>query len=339
MTSNVLDPSSILHKITQNLPNTLQSPYDALMAASHAAMLSVGFKFAGLGDDARQEGDGTQTKLPEEWNAQGPHVYSIRYSHPQSSMTFVIKSLKLGNKWIVHGLGIDDNKTATLELNVDDYTSQSFYPYTASSEQPLVHGFISSSRFNDLLVLYKINIIQRLMPGLAKPGYSEESTSSTTTTTSTEPQRQQPNRTQPPSSEVPYPRPPIFDDPTSPDRPFSGVSPSSVGRDDLNPLGGPLGSLRPLGSGTGGGMFVGPDHPIFGGGRNDLDDPAGVFGGPQPLPRGAVPPGARFDPIGPFGGNPGRGGGRGGRGRGRGNFGGEPDNDELPPPGYNDMFM
>ncbi|CAO3587057.1 unnamed protein product [Absidia cylindrospora] len=320
MASNVLDPSSILHKITQNLPNTLQSPYNALMAASHAAMLSVGFKFAGLGDDARQEGDGTQTKLPEQWNAQGPH------------------SLKLGNKWIVHGLGIDDNKTATLELNVEDYTSQSFYPYATTSEQPLVHGFISSSQFNDFLLLYKINIIQRLMPGLAKPGYSEEATSSTTTTTtSTEPQRS--NRTQPPSSEVPYPRPPIFDDPTSPEQPFSGIPSSSVGRDDLNPLGGPLGSLRPLGSGTGGGMFVGPDHPMFGGGRNDHDDPAGVFGGPQPLPRGSVPPGARFDPIGPFGGNPGRGGGRGGRGRGGRNFGGEPDNDELPPPGFNDMFM
>jgi hypothetical protein len=54
MTSNVLDPSSILHKIAQNLPGSLTSPYDALTAATHAAMLSVGFKFAGLGDDARQ---------------------------------------------------------------------------------------------------------------------------------------------------------------------------------------------------------------------------------------------------------------------------------------------
>ena len=35
------------------------------------------------------------------------------------------------------------------------------------------------------------------------------------------------------------------------------------------------------------------------------------------------PPGSRFDPYGPPP-NP---------------FGGEPDFDELPPPGYNDMFM
>lgn len=59
--------------------------------------------------------------------------------------------------------------------------------------------------------------------------------------------------------------------------------------------------------------------------------------------RGSVPPGARFDPIGPFGNNPDRqpqgSFGPGGRGRGNGrgsgpgrNFSGEPDNDELPPP-------
>lgn len=88
--------------------------------------------------------------------------------------------------------------------------------------------------------------------------------------------------------------------------------------------------------------MVGPDHPMFGGGG--VGGPRIPSGGGQFLPPGAVPPGARFDPIGPFGGpSPyrpfagrppaGRGGGRGG-----GPFSGEPDNDELPPPGYTDMF-
>ncbi|KAF9094029.1 hypothetical protein BGX27_001534 [Mortierella sp. AM989] len=75
----------------------------------------------------------------------------------------------------------------------------------------------------------------------------------------------------------------------------------------------------------------------------------GIYGGPQPLPRGSVPPGARFDPIGPFGsigGNaPGAGTAHGdprrgqGRGSGHGSFPGEPDNDDAPPPGYMDMYM
>ncbi|KAI8098696.1 PI31 proteasome regulator N-terminal-domain-containing protein [Halteromyces radiatus] len=333
MSSNVLDPSSILHNILQNLPNSLQSPYDALMAASHSAMLAVGFKFAGLGDDARQEGDGTKTILPNEWNDHGPHVYSIRYSHPQSSLTFIIKSIKLGEKWILHGLGIGDDKTATLELNPADYTSSSFYPYSKDSDQPLVHGFISTSRFNDFLILYKINIIQRLIPGLTKPGYTEEQ--STTSTQSA------PSSSQPAPSQSPPPiRPPIFDTPTSPDEPYSGIP--SVGDDDLNPLGAPVRIPESLRR-PGGGMYVGPDHPIFSGRHHDDNDSADIFGGPQPLPRGSVPPGARFDPIGPFGANPtrrGRGAFGRGRGQGRGGqFPGEPDNDELPPPGFNDMFM
>lgn len=95
-------------------------------------------------------------------------------------------------------------------------------------------------------------------------------------------------------------------------------------------------------------MYVGPDHPIFGNrGGSSLDDPTGIFGGPQNLPRGAVPPGARFDPIGPFGRLPvrppgpgGRGSGTGGPGAGGGpgNFSGEPDNDELMPPVMYQIF-
>jgi len=81
-------------------------------------------------------------------------------------------------------------------------------------------------------------------------------------------------------------------------------------------------------------MIVGPNHPIFG---QRAPRGGGIYGGPQPLPRGSVPPGARFDPIGPFGG-PNQGQLRGGIGRGN-RTSSEPDGDELPPPGYNDMFM
>jgi hypothetical protein len=52
-TPNPLDPSSILHCISQSA-TSFQSPYDAMTAAVHAILISVGFRFAGLGDDARQ---------------------------------------------------------------------------------------------------------------------------------------------------------------------------------------------------------------------------------------------------------------------------------------------
>ena len=65
------------------------------------------------------------------------------------------------------------------------------------------------------------------------------------------------------------------------------------------------------------------------------------FPGPELLPPGAVPPGARFDPISPFNGitrPPLRPGQMPPPNRPLPRSG-EPDFDELTPPGYNDMFM
>lgn len=88
------------------------------------------------------------------------------------------------------------------------------------------------------------------------------------------------------------------------------------GRADLDPF-----------SGGAGGMHFDPSGGV-GGGRGGT--PFGPDG--RPLPPGAVPPGARFDPFTPFGpAGPGR-----GRGRGRG-FGPDPDHER--PPGWDDMFM
>ncbi|KAK9870281.1 hypothetical protein WA026_006368 [Henosepilachna vigintioctopunctata] len=90
-----------------------------------------------------------------------------------------------------------------------------------------------------------------------------------------------------------------------------------VGRNDLDPFGiDPLRITRPNRN-SGGGM---------------LFQPPGGFGSgvpfPSGMPPGAVPPGARFDPFRPP--DVDRWNGRRPR---------RPDNDELPPPGYDDMFM
>ncbi|KAJ2552306.1 hypothetical protein EV175_003366 [Coemansia sp. RSA 1933] len=114
---------------------------------------------------------------------------------------------------------------------------------------------------------------------------------------------------------------------------------AGVGGDDLRPLGPDIINSGPGGT-RGGGMLVGPGHPMFGQGTGDDEDDDGYGGmgplaGPERLPQGAVPPGARFDPVMPFGPAASARGGRGrGRGRGaRGPFGGDPDNDAFMPPG------
>lgn len=110
-----------------------------------------------------------------------------------------------------------------MDVRTEDYTSESFYPYDSSStDQPLVHGFISSTRFNDFIKAYKLNILQKLIPGLNKPGYEDNSGSAGTRPSSSNPpshQRQQP------------PRHRIDDD----DSIYA-----DVGGSDLNPLGGGL---------------------------------------------------------------------------------------------------
>lgn len=88
-------------------------------------------------------------------------------------------------------------------------------------------------------------------------------------------------------------------------------NPRLIGSADLNPFAG------------GGGMLFDPFGPS--GGRSLLEPGHGVPGG---LPRGSVPPGARFDPFAPpgFGPMPNR-------------RRPPPDADHFPPPGADNMFM
>ncbi|XP_015110582.1 proteasome inhibitor PI31 subunit [Diachasma alloeum] len=101
-----------------------------------------------------------------------------------------------------------------------------------------------------------------------------------------------------------------------PDRDVTGV-----GRNDIDPFGG-------IGPARGGGMIFDPFRPANPGLPNPLGPLPGGIGGPGRLPPGAIPPGARFDPFGPPDlVQP--------RPRPR-----NPDHDhELPPGGYDDMFM
>lgn len=221
------------------------------------------------------------------------------------------------------------DKTASLDISTNDFISPSFFPHDlASDAQPLVHGFIASNRITDFMLRFKVQIVQKLMPGLQKDGYTEELTTETVSNT-------RPDTVQP---VVPRPQEP----PRAPEYDPSHIPPEnplSIGRRDLDPFPGmnpsnpfaPPPLFPPHGND---GMFVGPDHPIFGDrGRGGH----GRWGGDGFLPPIGAPPGARFDPIAPgivpFG--PGT-GGRAGRGRGGlpggGNFH-DPDNDDFMPPG------
>jgi len=342
MAADILDPSALISALPTSLsPNTtLRSPQDALAVLVHTIMLSLSFRLIGI-DDSSLPKEFSDGKLSEGWSTQGPGHYAFRYRHEQSSLEFLVKLTKLADRTLINAIALGSDRTATLDIKTSDYTSESFFPVVPNSGSPLVHGFISSARVSDFVSIFKLKILSNIMPGLHKPGY-QESTESGVESTPSQGSRAS-NRPQQQPRNDPYPRRPDIDpDPLRVPRPESHIPPDnplSIGRRDLDPV--PMGSnpfapppLFPPNAGDG--MFVGPDHPIFGGripSRGSGDGLRGPWGGDGFLPPMGAPPGARFDPIFPEGGGLPGGGRRGGLRQG------DPDNDEFMPPGSRDMYM
>ncbi|PGH17062.1 hypothetical protein AJ80_04935 [Polytolypa hystricis UAMH7299] len=364
-TAQVLAPQNILEICSRSLGDggNLNNSWEAVALLGHACMVAVDFRLIGLDEEQRIETEATSQALPREWNANS--TYSFKYAHQQSSMQYLLKISRLGGNAVIFALALGDDKTTSFDLPVKDYISESALPLTLSTDRPdaLSHVFISPSRLNDFIGLFKLNVIQKLAPGLQKEGY--EDTRQQRAPRPAEERQQQPER-QPirdplrddrfPEPARPYPfddplaapprrpvppgdfPPPGFEDEYEINRPPRGYHPGGgiggirrpdIGERDLYPPGlGPHDPLRPhFGpSGGGGGMHPTFDDPMFGGNRGEGE---GEGYNPQ------IPPGARYDPVGPgqgpslgrgrgfnFPGGP-RGGRGGGFGGGFGGFGGD----------------
>lgn len=329
---------------------SLKTSYEAVALIGHACMVAVGFRLVGLGEDHNLESSTESPTLPAAWNTND--TFAFRYAHEQSSMEYLLKVSRLGNNVVVNALALGDDRTSSFDLPVKDYISGSALPLSATANfaRAVQDVFISSARLGDLIGLFKINVIQKLAPGLNKEGY--EDTNRPPRPRADEPPRHDPLRDDHlPQPARPYPfndplaagprmpnppdfAPPGFEDEFEIQRPPRGYppglgggrSPYNIGDRDLYPPGmAPHDPLRgPMGPGFGsggGGMHPTFDDPLFGG-------PGGGSGVYDPR----APPGARYDPVGP--GDPpmgrnqgprgpfGRGGPGGGFGGGFGGFGG-----------------
>ncbi|THH33578.1 hypothetical protein EUX98_g538 [Antrodiella citrinella] len=337
MVSNILDPAAILSSLPKLLPaarKRLATPQDGLAAFFHAIMTVLAFRLVSL-DESSPTASFSDNVLPEEWNSHGPGNYTFRYRHDQSSLEFLLKISKLGGRTLVYAIAIESDKTASLDISTNDFSSQSFYPHDldAADAQPLVHGFISSNRVADLTSQFQFSILQKLVPGLRKDGYTEVSAEGASNSSSNvaRPAQPEPSRPQPVM-------PPFAPDRNTPDH-IPLRNPLEIGRRDLDPF--PRNPFAPpslFPDNSGDGMFVGPNHPILGGGmRGPGFGGRGPWGGDGFLPPMGAPPGARFDPVGPgmgpMGSFPGL--GRGMPGRGNTN---DPDPDDFMPPGTGDMY-
>jgi len=320
---------------------TLRNASDAVVLALHANMLELGFRLTHVHEQpfnaaplpthshspaAPTPSIPPSSVFPGGWDVD-PSAYSFKYTHPQSSMTFLIKAIPMGDLLLVHGRALEDKKVFSVEVTPSEFVGPESLRNFSSFD-----GLFQN--LDTLLSLFRIDITSKLLPMINKPGY-EDGQESTTTSTATS---RQPPSSAPPRDDPlripprqPY-RDPFAQPPLMVGGPYGGGPAGyfGVGEADRFPaLGGPFGGD--------GGNLIGPNHPGFGPARPFGSRPPGFgydpdrsFGLPpsERLPPGAVPPGARFDPFGPPPrGMPPRGGPPSGYG------------DELPPPGYENMYL
>lgn len=260
-------------------------------------------------------------------------------------MQYLLKVSRLGNNAVVMALALGDDRTSSFDIPIKDYISESALPVSSTADltSSLKDVFISTPRLNDLIGLFKINVIQKLAPGLYKEGYEDPARAVREGREERQGERPQydPLRDEPqPARPYPFndplaaaPRrpapdfaPPGFENEFEINQPPRGYVPGNGGRNPLNigdrdlyPPGlGPNDPFRGMlgpGGGGGGGMYPTFDDPLFGGPRGGGYDPQ-------------APPGSRYDPVGPGGppfgrGRPPFGGGSGGFGGFGGGFGGD----------------
>ncbi|KLO19842.1 hypothetical protein SCHPADRAFT_934973 [Schizopora paradoxa] len=329
MTDN-LDPSTLLAKLSSLLPGDKQlaSSTDAVAALIHTVFTKLSFELVGVDDD-----DSSRTfegnALPEGWNDSKKGCITFRYR--QEGREVVVKVMKMGKQTVVNAIGTEDNAVANLTIPTEEFTSKAFYPHAVASTEAekLAEGFVSSERVSRLVDEVMMTVVLPIVPGASRHASA-----------SSRLQAENAERRREPESglrETPAERQVNLQD-----RPTPTTNPLQIGRSDLDPLPlqnqpNPLAPSNLIPPNQGDGMFVGPDHPIFGGafgpGRGQRAPGQSPWGGDGYLPPLGAPPGARFDPVGPFGGAPFGGPGRQPFGRAPLRSG-DPDFDEALPPGF-----
>ncbi|KAL4431594.1 hypothetical protein ABPG77_001436 [Micractinium sp. CCAP 211/92] len=278
-----------------------RSAHDKLAWAVHAFLLAEGFKLVATGSTAENEGTDFSASLeevaPTGWDAL-PGAYAFRYQDTEGKRPpLFLKCLVLGNQLLVHWVagpapgtgagssGGNSGEPHTLELDTGAYTTDAGSAPDCYRSMPELLAKLRQSLGG---VLERGKPAPSAAAAAAGAGGRQagEAGGSGRGRTDAEP-GYDPLRDYSGPSGIGH-RPP-------------GI-PVGIGADDVVPPG-----VRPPGYGGGpafpgepgplhggGGMLVGPGDPIFGAGRL-----GGGVGGPPG--RGALPPGARWDPIAPPG--------------------------------------
>ncbi|CAN6199339.1 unnamed protein product [Urochloa humidicola] len=255
----------------------LRGAHDGVAFAAHAAFLAAGYSLCAVGPDALTDPppSGEEEVGIDGWNSM-ENCYAFMYSKEEKDKKkrVLVKCLVIGELLAIDVLDLEaqDKGPYNIQLNVKDFFSEG---------QPKNYGDMYKN-FAGLIETVNSNVLCKLdgkddgavagkNPDAKDKNPSAESSLSVHSACFSSSENPDPRTTDP--SSIIYP-------PIAP-----------LGSDDLFP--GPGAGFYPhSGIGSGGSMHVGPNDPRFFP-SNPFPAP---FGGP-----GSVPPGGRYDPIGPPG--------------------------------------
>ncbi|EFA79498.1 proteasome inhibitor PI31 subunit [Heterostelium album PN500] len=311
---------NILNQGGDGTVSGLKDEFDLTVYLLHLATVESGWSCIGIEESAKDTNkNDSNNKPPAGWNANKDAFTLVYKNNKDPAVTFVLKCLRIGHTLLVNAMQHHSPaKIYTLDIDITQLVNPSF-KLMANYKDAFKH-------LDQLLALYETSILVNVAPD-SPLKESSHSASSSQSRRHPEQEHSSTHMDHPPQSHNPPPMVSPVGGGGIGGYPLGGGRPQfSTGDSDLYPTGLPNlpnmvggGSFRP--NFPGAGTSIGPNHPGFG--RVHFphgDDSSGLpFG--ERLPRGAVPPGARFDPFGPPGSKPsGRQGGYG---------------DEMPPPGFN----
>ncbi|CAD6223562.1 unnamed protein product [Miscanthus lutarioriparius] len=250
----------------------LRGAHDGVAFAAHAAFLAAGYSLCAVGPAALADPSpsGDEEVGIDGWNSM-ENCYAFLYSKEEKGKKkrVLVKCLVIGEVLAIDVLDLEaqDKGPYNIQINVKDFFVE---------EQPKNYGDMYKN-FANLIDIVNSNVLWKL----DGDDVGTEAAKSAAAAKNSDAERSSSMQ----SSEDPGPR---TADPSG--LIYPPIAP--LGSDDLYP--GPGAGFYPhSGIGSGGSMLIGPNDPRFFPSNNPFNAP---FGGP-----GSVPPGGRYDPIGPPG--------------------------------------
>lgn len=314
-----------------------ERPEEALALAVHALLLRHGLRTRQTALETDMNRDPlpqAPAERPEDWLPTAERAgYGTQYRHFRSALMFQIRSVPSGpDRLVVTGFAIEEpERVGTLSLRISDYIRAHVWEQAQTTTTTPLDWSALVQGWQRLATLVQVDLVHTLIPDSAKDGYEPRASplSGTNTGSVHNGGSAGVDAQGPRSSRDPFAGPSRGWQPAP--HPTGPVP--AVGDDDRLPVVGPGRDWhRPSPPGLmppfhhdderlGGGMLVGPNHPLFRiGSGDDLDDPDRDLVPPDPLLRGQralrradrerlaqlppgsrvpPPPGARIDPFGP----------------------------------------